>query len=75
MGYQYPDELQRSYETAQLALERLAAESLELRYAGQTAEVIDGATGEVRRAQVFVAVLGASNYTYAEARWTQSLPD
>jgi hypothetical protein len=37
--------------------------------------VINGATGEVRRAQVFVAVLGASNYTYAEARWTQSLPD
>ncbi len=42
---------------------------------GQTVEVIDGATGEVRRAQVFVAVLGASNLTYAEARWTQSLPD
>jgi len=37
--------------------------------------VIDGATGEVRRAQVFVAVLGPSNLTYAEARWTQSLPD
>ena len=44
-------------------------------YAGQTVEVIDAATGEVRRAQVFVAVLGASNLTYAEARWTQSLPD
>lgn len=26
-------------------------------------------------AQIFVAVLGASNYTYAEATWTQSLPD
>jgi transposase len=36
---------------------------------------MDNATGEVRRAQVFVAVLGASNLTYAEARWTQSLPD
>ena len=33
------------------------------------------ASGEVRQAQIFVAVLGASNYTYAEARWTQSLPD
>ena len=32
-------------------------------------------TGEAREAQVFVAVLGASNYTYAEATWTQSLPD
>ena len=30
---------------------------------------------EIRQAQVFVAVLGASNLTYAEARWTQSLPD
>jgi transposase len=29
----------------------------------------------LRKAQVFVAVLGASNYTYAEASWTQSLPD
>lgn len=33
------------------------------------------ATGEVRRAQIFVATLGASNFTYAEARWTQALPD
>ena len=32
-------------------------------------------TGEVRQAQVFVAVLGASNYTYAEATWTQNLWD
>ena len=52
-----------------------AGERLLVDYAGQTAEVIDGATGEVRRAQIFVAVLGASNFTYAEARWTQSLPD
>ena len=38
-------------------------------------DVIDAASGEVRAAQVFVAALGASNLTYAEARWTQSLPD
>lgn len=44
-------------------------------YAGQTVGVIDHATGEVREAQIFVAVLGASSYTYAEATWTQSLPD
>ena len=31
--------------------------------------------GAVRQAQIFVAVLGASNYTYAEATWTQQLPD
>ena len=52
-----------------------AGERLFVDYAGQTVEVIDGATGEVRRAQIFVAVLGASNFTYAEARWTQALPD
>src|ERR1700678_82079 len=44
-------------------------------FAGHTMEVIDGATGEIRSAEVFVAVLGASNYTYAEATWTQSLAD
>jgi hypothetical protein len=44
-------------------------------YAGQTVEMADGNAGELRTAQVFVAVLGASNYTYAEASWTQSLPD
>jgi transposase len=44
-------------------------------FAGQTMEVFDGATGEVSKAEVFVAVLGSSNYTYAEARWSQTLPD
>jgi transposase len=44
-------------------------------YSGKTIEVIDQATGEVRNAEIFVAVLGASNYTYAEATWTQSLED
>jgi transposase len=53
----------------------VAGEKLFVDYAGQTVEVIDGVTGEVRRAQIFVAALGASNFTYAEARWTQALPD
>ena len=44
-------------------------------YSGSTVPVIDAGTGEVRQAQLFVAVLGASNYTFAEATWTQSLPD
>ena len=52
-----------------------AGERLFVDYAGQTVEVIDAATGEVRAAQIFVAALGASNLTYAEARWTQGLPD
>ena len=52
-----------------------AGERLFVDYAGHTIDVIDPETGEVRTAQVFVAVLGASNYTFVEATWTQSLPD
>src|SRR3546814_2437027 len=44
-------------------------------FAGDTVSVFDGLTGEVREAKVFVAVLGASNYTYAEARFSEALPD
>ncbi|RDI53862.1 hypothetical protein DES45_11266 [Microvirga subterranea] len=53
----------------------VAGEKLFVDYSGHTMEVIDGPTGEVRPVQIFVAVLGASNYTYAEASFTQSLPD
>ena len=50
-------------------------EKLFIDYAGQTVSVTDGGTGEIREAQVFVAVLGASNYTFIEATWSQQLPD
>ena len=52
-----------------------AGEKLFVDYAGQTMAVIDPRTGELNQAQIFVAVLGASNYTYAEATWSQALPD
>jgi transposase len=52
-----------------------AGERLFVDYAGQTVAVIAAATGETRAAQIFVAALGASNLTYAEARWSQGLPD
>jgi transposase len=52
-----------------------AGEKLFVDYAGQTVPVVDRSTGEVKEAQVFVAVLGASNYTYAEATSSQSLSD
>jgi len=55
--------------------EHRAGEKMFVDYCGRTVPIIDAATGEVREAQVFVAVLGASNYTYAEATWSQSLPD
>lgn len=51
-------------------------EKLFVDYAGDRAPVIiDRLTGEVREAWIFVAVLGASNFTYAEATWTQGLAD
>ena len=53
----------------------LAGEKLFVDYAGQTVGVVARDTGELREAQVFVAVLGASNYTFAEATWSQALPD
>ena len=52
-----------------------AGEKLFIDYAGQTVPVVDGETGQSREAEVFVAVLGASNYTYAEAHWSQELPN
>jgi transposase len=52
-----------------------AGDKLFLDYVGDTVPIIDRLTGEIRPAQIFVAVMGASNYTYAEATWTQSLPD
>lgn len=50
-----------------------AGEKLFVDYAGQTVPVIDATTGEKAAAQIFVAVLGASNYTYAEAHASQTL--
>lgn len=52
-----------------------AGEKLFVDYAGQTVPIVDAAAKSVRTAQIFVAVLGASNYTFAEATWTQTLPD
>jgi transposase len=50
-------------------------EKLFVDYAGQTVPITDPTSGEIRLAAIFVAVLGASNYTYGEATWSQSLPD
>jgi len=58
-----------------LRQEHKAGEKLFVDYCGQTIPVIERTTGETKEAQIFVAALGASNYTYAEATWTQQLPD
>ena len=53
----------------------VAGERMFVDFAGRTAEVIDASTGEIIPVQIFVAVLGASSFTYAEAVWSQKLPD
>jgi transposase len=52
-----------------------AGEKLFVDYCGATVPVIDAGTGEAHAAQIFVAVWGASNYTFAEATWSQGLAD
>lgn len=51
-----------------------AGEKLFVDYAGQTLPILDPGSGEVREAVLFVAVLGASNYTYAELQRAPDLP-
>lgn len=79
-GYQYSRycDLYRTWKARLdpvLRQEHRAGEKAFVDYAGQTVEVVDAETGEVREAQIFVGVLGASNFTYVEATWSQSLPD
>jgi transposase len=53
----------------------VAGDKLFVDWAGGTVPIIDPMTGEVHEAHLFVAALGASSYTYAEARWSETLPD
>jgi len=52
-----------------------AGEKAFVDYAGKTPGLTDPVTGEWRPVELFVMVLGASSYTYAEATRTQQLPD
>jgi len=53
----------------------IAGEKMFVDYAGPTLSIIDRDSGETLSSQVFVAVLGASYYTYAEATWSQNKED
>ena len=57
-----------------LRQEYRAGEKLFVDFAGQTIPIVNPATGEITQAEFFVAVLGASNYTYAEAMPSQEMP-
>ena len=52
-----------------------AGEKLFVDYSGMTVPITDPGNGQIRNAEIFIACMGASNYTYAEATLTQSLPD
>jgi transposase len=53
----------------------VAGDKLFVDYAGMRPRLVDPVTGEVTLVELFVAALGASNYTYAEATLTQQVPD
>ena len=80
-GYRYSRfcELFRAWEgklAVTMRQTHIAGEKLFVDYAGDRVPVIiDRLTGEIREAQIFVAVLGASSFTYAQATWTQAVPD
>jgi len=53
----------------------LAGDKLFVDYSGKRARIIDPETGEIIEVELFVAVLGASNFTYAEVTRSQRGPD
>ena len=57
--------------------EHRAGDKVFVGYSGKKIGITDPVTGVVRFAEIFVAVLGASSFTYCEAgwSWSQTLPD
>ena len=53
----------------------LAGEKLFVDFSGTTLPIVDRRTGEIRQAEIFVAVMGASNYTFAMALKSQQVED
>jgi transposase len=79
-GYSYSRfcELYRAFErrlSPTMRQHHVAGDKVFVDYSGKTIAIVDKLTGEIHSAQIFVGVLGASNYTYSEASWTQTLPD
>jgi transposase len=77
-GYSRFCELYREFEerlSPVMRQEHRAGDKVFVDYSGKKIGITDPATGVVREAEIFVAVLGASSFTYAEATWTQTLPD
>jgi transposase len=78
-GYQYTQFVHRYRTWARhlnvvLRQVHRAGEKLFIDFAGQTLPITDPETGVVSPAELFVAVLGASNYTFADVLPSQELP-
>ncbi|MER9158376.1 IS21 family transposase [Mesorhizobium sp. M0778] len=77
-GYSRFCELFRGFEqrlSPTMRQEHAAGDKVFVDYSGKKVPIVDRKTGEVREAELFLGVLGASSYTFAEATWTQTLPD
>ena len=77
-GYSRFCELFRSFEqrlSPTMRQEHVAGDKVFVDYSGKTLPIVDGKTGEIREAEIFLGVLGASSYTFAEVTWSQALPD
>ena len=75
-GYSRFCDLLRGFErrlTPVMRQHHVAGDKAFVDYSGKRIGIVDPATGEIREAEIFVGVLGASNLTYAEATWTQQL--
>jgi transposase len=77
-GYQYSQfcehyrQWKKSHIDPSMRIEHKAGERMQVDYAGLKIPIIDSETGEITKASVFVAILPASNYTYAEAQLSEN---
>lgn len=79
-GYSYSQYCQRyrdwlGTQAISLRQEHRAGEKLFIDFAGDTIPIHDPLTGDTHRGHLFVAVLGCSNYTYAEVTFSETLED
>lgn len=78
-GYQYSQFCERYARwvatlTVTMRQTHRAGEKMFVDFSGDGLEIVDPNTGEISTARLFVAVLGASNLTYAEPVLTEDLP-
>ena len=78
VGYSWFCEIYQAWKgrlTPTMRQTHIAGERMFVDYSGKKPHLVNPTTGELIPVELFVAVLGASNFTYAEATWTQTLAD